>query len=235
MKTKVIFSSDENPLYSQFIEPVSKAWENLGFEPICIKLTKEECFVDTEIVPLGNQAQIVRVLYPSLFPNDKFIVSDIDMLPLRGEYFKKVSEEISDYETIVNASADAYPVTQEKFPMCYYAGYGKIFSTITGVSSKEDIGKVIADWFKRGNGWNTDEVCFFQNLKKAVLEEKVKTKLFKRGWIQGRAIARIDRDIWRYDNESLRQHHYIDSHMLRPFDQHVDQLRPLFESVDVNI
>jgi len=93
----------------------------------------------------------------------------------------------------------------------------------------------MVEWFLKGNGWNTDEICFFQNLKSAVTEGRVTTNLFKRGWIQGRAIARIDRDIWRYDSEALKQHRYIDSHLLRPFDEHIDRLRPLFESVGVTV
>jgi len=133
MKTKIIFATDDNPFYCQFKEPVSQAWRNLGFDPVCVTVTKSECFADPTLVPVGNQAQIVRVLYPALYPTEKFIVADIDMLPLNGDYFKKISEEITNGTTILNASADAYPPLQEKFPMCYYAGYGEVFSEITGI------------------------------------------------------------------------------------------------------
>jgi len=235
MKTKVVFSTDINPLYSQFKDPISRAWSNLGFEPVCLTLDENNCFADPKIVPIGNQAQIIRVLYPSLFPGDKFIISDIDMLPLNGDYYTKISEEITDNATIVNVSADAYPSFQEKFPMCYYGGYGEAFSSVTGIKSTGDIERVMTSWFSMGNGWNTDEVCFFQNLKTAVKEGRVKTKLFKRGWHQGRAINRIDRSSWLYDDESLKQNQYIDSHLLRPFDKHAEELRPLFKSVGVSI
>lgn len=235
MKTNIIFSTDTNPLYSQFKEPISKAWINLGFEPVCLSLDESNCFADPEKIPLGNQAQIIRVLYPSLFPNEKFIVSDIDMLPLNSEYFNLISQEVTDTKTLVNASADAYPQFQEKFPMCYYAGYGEVFSEITGIKSKDDIGRVMTEWFAKGNGWNTDEVCFFQNLKAALPKSNLTVKLFKRGWTQGRAHSRIDRDIWHYDSEALSQHKYIDSHLLRPFDRNIEYLRPLFESVGVMI
>lgn len=235
MKTKVVFATDENPFYHQFKDPICQAWKNLDFEPVCITLKKDDCFADPNIVPIGNQAQIVRVLYPSLYPADKFIVSDIDMLPLNGEYFKKIANEICDHSTIINASADAYQPAQEKFPMCYYAGYGAAFSSVTGISQKSDIANVMMEWFSKGNGWNTDEVCFFQSLKSAVRSGSIGVKLFSRGWVQGRAIARIDRDIWHYDKEALKEHGYIDSHLLRPFDKNINNLRPLFESVGVMI
>lgn len=228
--TKVIFSTDQNPLYLEFKEPIKNAWTQLGFEPVCIELSELDCYFDPNVIPLGNQAQIIRVLYPALYPDEKFIISDIDMLPLSKLYFEKLANLIENKKCLINTSADAYPSEKERFPICYYAGYGSAFKEITGINNKSDISNKMFEWYKLGFGWDTDELCFYQEIKKSI--KKIDLRLYSRGWIQGKAISRIDRDVWIYDQEKLKNNQYIDSHLLRPYSKNKDLLEPLFESIN---
>lgn len=233
MKTIAIFSTNENDLYLPYLEPISKAWENLGFEPLCIN-TAEKKIVSHEEIPSGNQAQMIRVLWPALFPERNFIVSDIDMLPLNKEYFQKISSLPKD-EEIVNVSADAYQGKQVRLPICYFVGKGSTFSKITGVKTLDDIAKVMKKWWSLGMGWDTDELCFTAEIIENVKNQKINFGGYSRGWSQGRAHHRIDRDFWVYDREALTRGQYIDSHLLRPLKPNRHNLAPLFESVGVSL
>jgi hypothetical protein len=232
MKPISIFSTNNHELYLPFMEPVSRAWENLGFEPMCVN-TSEKPLVDDSEIPVGNQAQMVRVLMPALYPERMFIVSDIDMLPLSADYFQNLSVLPKENE-IVNVSADAYQ-GQKRLPICYFAGMGSTFSAITGIKTHEDIVNVMRKWWKQNKGWETDEICFTAEIIECLNEGKVKFSGYARGWTHGRANFRIDRDFWSYDKDALMQGKYIDSHMLRPLNANRQRLVPLFESVGVNL
>lgn len=225
-----VFSSNENPAYYMFADPIRQAWSNLGFESLFIGVAPNRPIVPIDVVPTANQSQIIRVLAPALFPDRLFIISDIDMLPLNSEYFHKACDLIDDDLKLVNMTSNAYGHSS-KFPMCYYVGMGSAFSAVTGVKTQEDIERVMKDWWSEGHGWITDEVCFGREAVKANEEGRIKLDLR----VRPQADDRIDRSNWRYDVSRLKNHEYIDSHMLRPFADHIDSLRPVFESIGVKI
>jgi len=233
MPATVIFSSNDNPLYSDFVEPVTKAWQNLGFEVHAEILTDVKCFVPHEEIPAGNQAQMIRAILPALYPEKVFLLSDVDMLPLNSTYFQKAVELLNDNE-IVNVSADAYP-GQLRLPICYFIGKGSTFSRVTGVNTVDDISAVMRRWWSQGHGWASDEICFTAELAESVKSGKVRFTGYARGWTQGRAHHRIDRDIWVYDRDALSAGAYLDSHMLRPLTSNIEHLAPLFQSVGVDL
>ena len=232
MKPIAIFSTNNHELYLPFVDPVSRVWENLGFEPMCVN-TSREPFVSTEEIPDGNQAQMIRVLLPSLYPERTFIVSDVDMLPLSVNYFQKIAT-LPEENQIINVSADAYP-GQKRFPICYFVGKGSTFSAITGIKTREDISKVMKKWWSQNKGWETDELCFTSEIISSVNSGKVSFTGYARGWTQGRANNRIDRDLWTYDRNDLNNGKYIDSHMVRPFDKNREILREIFDICGVKI
>lgn len=232
MKPVAIFSTNNHELYLPFVDPVSRAWENLGFEPMSIN-TSETPLLAEEEIPSGNQAQMVRVLLPALYPEKTFVVTDIDMLPLSTEYFQRAAS-LPKENQIVNVSADAYQ-GQQRLPICYFVGKGSTFSAITGVKTIEDVADVMRKWWSQGKGWETDELCFTAEIIEKVKSAEIEFAGYSRGWTQGRAHYRIDRDAWIYDREALSQHKYIDSHMLRPLTSNRRHLLPLFESVGVSV
>lgn len=229
-----IFSSDANELYSNFVQPVTSAWKNLGFDVLVVQVTSDDCYVDPLEIPLGNQAQMIRMLLPALYPELKFITTDVDMLPLSGEYFSKACDLVKSDNEIINISADAYP-QQVRLPVCYFMGYGSAFSKVTGVKNRSDISDVMKAWWSKGQGWDTDELSFTKMAMEASNNGLVSLKGYARGWTHGMAHNRIDRACWIYDKDLLDKGQYIDSHMLRPLQSYRANLLPLFESIGVTI
>jgi hypothetical protein len=229
-----ILSSDTNELYSDFVEPVTSAWKNLGFDVLAAQITSDDCYADPSEIPLGNQAQMIRMLLPALYPEIKFITTDVDMLPLSGEYFHKACDLVKSNDEVINISADAYP-QQKRMPVCYFIGYGSAFSKVTGVKTKSDISDVMKAWWSEGQGWGTDELSFSKMAMEANNKGKISLKGYSRGWRHGIANGRIDRSAWNYDLINLAEGRYIDSHMLRPLEKHREYLVPLFHHVGVSI
>ena len=205
-----------------------------------ITLDDSNLLVDSAEVPKANQAQIIRMLWPALHPDTKFITTDVDMLPLNREYFHKAMELVESKDDLINISADAYP-GQIRMPICYFAGYGSAFSTVTGVRSAEDIPTVMKKWWSESEGlsdeerWGTDEKAFTARAVSASNQGLIKLKGYARGWISGMAKDRIDRAFWHYDSKLLMNNAYIDSHMLRPLANYRDQLAPLFDHMGVTL
>jgi hypothetical protein len=229
-----IFSSDANELYSNFVQPVTSAWKNLGFDVLAVQVTSDDCYADPSEIPLGNQAQMIRMLLPALYPELKFITTDVDMLPLSREYFRKACDLVKSDNEIINISADAYP-EQVRMPVCYFMGYGSAFSKVTGVKTRSDISDVMKAWWSKGQGWGTDELSFTEMAMMANSKGSISLKGYARGWIRGIANDRIDRAHWVYDKDLLDKGQYIDSHMLRPLQSYRANLLPLFESIGVTI
>lgn len=235
MKPIAIFSYNSNSIYEKFADPISRSWENLGFESMCLKIDESNCWFDDSEIPFGNQAQMIRLLLPAMHPDRIFITTDIDMLPLNAEYFNNSLEELKNNE-IRNISFDAYRNrNQIRFPVCYFIGYGSAFSLVNKVKNIQDLKNVMKTWWSKNLGWDTDELCFSDSVVQSVNNESVIFSYKNRGWTNGIANMRIDRDFWRYNKTLLNNNQYIDSHLLRPFDDNKDYLLPLFESIGVKL
>jgi hypothetical protein len=216
-KFKVIVSSTDDPLYEGLPNVVIPRWQKMGFEVEYHHLSPTRCFVDPEKIPLSAQAQMIRVLAPSLNPHILYLTSDIDMLPLNKEYFEKACRLISNGNTLVNLSADAYPREGnfKRYPICYFIGKGSVFKTLLGDRTIES---QMEQWWSRGKGWHTDEICFSQTVWKAFLNNEIRLKEVYRGWERPQFIAkrRIDRVCWNWNKDLLRNNFYIDAHLPRP-------------------
>jgi hypothetical protein len=238
-KPIVFFSSDRNPFYSDFAPYVKKAWESFGFEVHYNIVDEQYNFAKPEVIPYGNQSQICRVLLPALYPDRVCITADIDMLPLSKDYFLNSLSILTNKEDniILSLSSDAYNNLDSKsfkrHPICYLAGFGQTFSKVTKITNKEQISDVMLEWWNKGYGWDTDEMCFSSDLYDLISSNKICLKEFNRGWINGMANLRIDRANWTYDLDKLNKNNYIDSHMLRPLSRFQKELNPLFHSISI--
>ena len=139
--TRVILATNKNIEYSQFWPVVAPIWEAMGIRPTLALIAEDDFEVDTTIgdvirfkprkdIPEAMQAQCIRLLLPTLFPNDVCIISDIDMLPVSRSYF---------VEGAAHCPSGSFLIYRDKaipnnYPMCYVAGEGAVFSSIFGVS-----------------------------------------------------------------------------------------------------
>jgi len=231
---KVILAADDNPAYLQLWPLVACFWKvRIGVEPVLLHVTKvvaEPKITEPGVyalplvpgLPSGFQSQIARLYGPLLFPDDVCILSDIDMLPLSKSYYHDAVAGLDD-DSVVVFSADAYESRREvRYPMCYVAGRGAILTAAFGV--EEDFASFARRLARFDWGWSTDELYMSQAIARSEHQKRV---LLRRGWHKGVAHRRLDRTRWSYDPALASADYYVDSHLPRPIDQHLDSVTAL--------
>ncbi len=242
--TRVILSSDNNEQYLQFWDTVSEAWNKfVGIRPVLFVISDKDLNLSTENgdvvyqkpvsgVPTAQQAQIIRFFGATKYPNERCLISDLDMLPLQSEYFKNPAKQL-DKDTILFYSADAYlpgNPAYPAFPMCYMSATGETFEQILGANLASFSSEVV-NWMTRSYGWYTDEKVFFEKWYQWSEKEK-RTAVLNRGFNRGPAITmrRVDRsENSFYDESILSSGGYIDYHMPRPFSKNSNKILEIFK------
>lgn len=246
---RVILACDANPTYIDFWPLVAQAWTRLvGIRPTLALIANDTVAVDESLgdvvrfqpiegVPTWFYAQVIRLFLPVLFQDDHCLISDIDMLPLNKHYFTNSVAPYAD-DTFVVYRDGAYGTQDRRYPMCYLAAQGKTFSEVFGISTREEIQALVADWWRRFgyNGteetldWNTDELLLYRRLH---AWHGYRTRCKRLGHNVG---PRIDRSNWTYNRQLLAQgNYYIDSHMVRPYQQYKQQIDELARILGLDI
>lgn len=224
--TRVILSSNENPVYLEFWPLAAKGWKQLiGVQPTLVLITDDTVMVDESLgdvirfKPIEGlstvfQAQIIRLLLPVLFPDEVCIVSDIDQVPCSRSYFCDSITRYTDDKFIVYREVHSRRVKNE-IPMCYVAAKGSVFSEIFGVKTMEDIRNKIAEWgateLPKYN-WQTDQrvlydyVTTWQHYQSRVVR-------FGHDWIMGR----LHSYEWPAGRQKLQNGGYIDISTPKPY------------------
>lgn len=231
METKkidyVIISSDDNPLYKDFYPIVSKKWNELGFKTYYINITDEDNIIKNkwgiihnlkkiDDFPTGYQSQVVR-LFASKFIKGNLLMSDIDMLPLNGDYFNQYLNELEE-DNVILYSGQPYGVNNF-YPMCYVLANSNTYLKYLEIENLNfyQYCKLLFDNY--GLAWNSDENFMYDKL------ENYKDKLIIK---HDRDFSRrIDRGNWIYDKGLLEKGYYIDSHLLRPYNEYYKQITEL--------
>lgn len=240
---RAILACDTNPMYLQFWPLVARAWSQLiGIKPTLFLITDDpNTPVDTSLgdvifvkpipgVSTATHAQVMRLLGPVYFPNDICIMSDIDMLPLKKDYFVDSVAHIPDDQFVVYRDK-GYGDDSIRFPMCYNAGKGYLYQSIFKVNSIDNIPGKIQEWVSNKWGWETDEVALYKHVYGW---EKVKTNcvfLHHTSMVE----RRIDRACWGYDKQKLKRNFYVDAHMVRPLDKYRKEIEELAQDLGLII
>ena len=222
-----IHASDDNPLYLDFWEPVSKIWKlKFGIEPVLLYFgegnpsTEYGKVIRMKIIkeyPIATQCQWSRFWYATTLGNKVGIISDIDMLPLSKHYFCDQIENIENKYIHLNPCFDTYP----NIAACYHVASGKNFNKVLGTHKtfKESIRTLMAS-IKGGQVWFYDEVFstyMIRNYKNKSLFEYIARDGGQNG-------HRIDRPKWGYDENLLKQNWYYDAHCVRPYSIHKEDI-----------
>ena len=158
--TKVILVCDAHPLYYPFAKDVYDLWEKrLGITPQLYIISNDKLPINFENrnvkyitpiqeIPTKFQAQVIRLLLPSLFPNDYVIISDIDMLPISKKYFGKVLKYIPD---------DIFLQYFYNNQICYNLAKGSLWKEIFEVDSLNTIIGKLKEWYYEYNGAHTTD------------------------------------------------------------------------------
>lgn len=222
----VIISSDDNPMYKDFYPIVAKRWLDLGYKTYYVNITDCDSIEENEwgiihkmkaldFTSTGFQSQVVRLFCSNLI-DGIMLTSDIDMLPINGEYFKQYFSELTD-DNIVIYSGQPYG-NVPYYPMCYVLGHSKNFSKYLGIENL-NFSEYCKQLLQYDLAWNTDENFMYDRFQNHTDKLVVKNdRDFSR---------RVDRGNWMYDLRALESGHYIDSHLLRPYSQYKNEIDKL--------
>lgn len=234
---RVILATNNNPLYIEFWPIVAPLWEAMGLRPTLALIADEDCKVDTSIgdvirftplpgIPESLQAQVIRLFLPILFPDEGCLISDIDMLPISPSYFREGATHCPDTAFLVYRNMAPGYQGGGKYPMCYLAAKGHVFSSIFGISTYQQIPGLIRTFAGAGQGWYTDELMVYAYAK----------QWEKRG---GRIVClnhdvgpRLDRIRWNIDFKNLDISKYIDCHCPRPYSEHREPIDQIVSAIN---
>jgi hypothetical protein len=236
-----IMGSDTNPMYLEFWPVVSKIWKEIfGIIPVLGLICNEDSelyedefglvkkFKNIDGMNSGLQSQIVRFYLPK-YLDGVCLISDIDMLPLSPIYFETNSQTQTEDNIILYSSDNPECLRDKQYPMCYFSAHSKLFPKVFDINLEwEEFCKHL---LIRNEGWFTDQRYLYDKVNE--YNDKTKNVIFlNRGW-NPMAIDRIDRISWRYDEDKVKNHGYIDSHSLRPYSRYkntIDELIKLITS-----
>jgi len=193
----------------------------MGLEPTLALIAHEGVEVDETLGDVvrfepiagmneSTQAQAIRLLLPTLFPNDGCLISDIDMIPVSRSYYIDGAAGSPDDAFLIYRDR-AYMSHEKITPMCYVAAEGQVFASVFGVTDYDQIADKLLEWNSLGLGWNTDEIMLY----KLVAEwEAQGNKVHRLGQGVG---ARLDRMWWRDSVTPQDMRQFIDCHCPRPY------------------
>lgn len=236
----VIVSTDNNPLYDGYWEIVKKTWNKVvGVTPLLIVVGDSdfhEKYENCEIIgykkvcdmPTSFQSQVSRMYGTKTYPNKTFLISDLDMIPLSKSYFIDNAKNIND-ESLLIYTSDAYGYNNQiRYPMCYNLTKGSVYDEILDLNcSFQDFVTRIYN-LKFNPLWDSDELYFGKSVN--YFEKKYPNRITKleRGFAEGFATKRIDRNYWElYDLSKISENYYIDSHLLRPYKKYSNEINKI--------
>jgi hypothetical protein len=228
--------SNLNPMYLDFWPIISKTWKEIfNITPILGLICDEDSdfikdeygfikkFKTIEGIDSGLQSQIIRLYLPKELKGN-IIITDIDMVPLSKEYF---IEQIKDFDIskIYSMSTDNIECNQNKeIPMCYNISDSQLFSKML------ELDNTWIEFANRlhsmGSGWTTDQIYLWLKLQEYRKNNPNDVIFLNRGWSYC-ANKRIDRLWWSYEPELVRSGYYIDSHLLRPYNDNKEEIDKL--------
>jgi hypothetical protein len=238
-----VVSSNSNPEYLDFWPYVAKMWQRIGIEPVLFYIDSKppsenvaECgrtifFESINEWDIAQQAQCIR-FWAARVLDGPFIISDVDMLPISGDYYKEGAAKIED-KGIVSYSSDVINYrwyrTNPQYPMCYLAGDPQSFIDLLELRD-EDHKQFFRRLIKKNLRFGTDQKFFYnQTLKK----HNVRIRHLDRGWIEEKyATRRLDKAIW--PKSDYNPEEYIDCHLPRPLSSNMDFCKVLFEKLKID-
>lgn len=237
-----IVSSDNNPEYLDMWKYVAKAWERIGIQPVLLHIDKNPPPLHVEKYgrtihlesisewAISQQAQCIR-FWAAILLDAPFIISDMDMLPISMDYYKRGAEQIGE-NGIVSYSSDIIQYrwyrTNPQYPMCYLAGDPQSFIDILELNDI-DHKSFLRRLMKMNIRFGTDQKFFYnQSLKNSGIE----IKHLSRGWIEEKyADKRLDKEIWpKTDYNAIE---YIDCHLPRPMSSGYKECTELFKKLGI--
>lgn len=244
-----LVACNDNPHYLAFWPIVKKAWwEIVGIPCIMVYVgdTLPEHLKDDPAVrhfkpiegwPTATQAQIIRLLYPTLLSCEGAVVlSDMDIVPLQKDWFIEGFEKADICQFVSLRGIDE--VNKEVY-MCYVGATPSVFSAIFYIQSEDEIRTMFtrlsshffADGQHGGRGWCLDQQILYTHIKQIL--SACPDALAGYPWTA--SIPRLDRSKpqeWLHITEELTKRlsekEFVDFHM-PPYIRFQDQIQQIVE------
>jgi len=244
---RCLVASDLNPDYLDFFPLVQRDWrEVVGIEVSLVLIANDlpqslrpferaiRVFPPVPGLHTAFQAQCIRLLFPALLQSecsDAVVISDMDILPLRGSYFTKPLEQIEADSFVEYRSGTPLGQVWILYNAAQPATWGEVFP---GVHGESDIAEILRAWWaggrtyegiRKGAGWYTDQIKLFSHL------EAWETARGRGRWVKltdrNTGFGRLDRcspevfpqRLARYSH-LLRAGYLTDFHMMQPHSEH---------------
>jgi len=254
---RVILSTNNNPTYYQFWNPLSKLYkENFGIIPTLIFLgTEEELerlslskdygdIIRQDIVPSKDVSWTTTwalFYFTKKFPNEICLINGIDQIPMGSKFLIDYIKEIND-DKYVMLIDNAYKIMSNRkdwsegghSPSAYHIAKGELFNKVYSFE------ETFADEIKKIEGlsldsmwgtWGMDEAYSSQILYSKKEEIEIEC-LSKFGEILGGGRLECQRSIEvPYSLDKLINNGYIECHSCRPYLTHKKYLDGIFDNV----
>ena len=250
-----LVACNDNPKYLDFWPIVRQSWWDIGGIPavmIYIGETKPEaykddpsviCFKPIEGWSTVTQAQVIRLLYPSLLQCEgAVVISDMDMIPLQREYFVEGFAKFREDQFVSLRGIDE---KDKQIYMCYCGATPKVWSEMFNIKSLEDIYTRMNEWSQQmplqvvnhgGVGWCFDQQKLYEHVQGWLIQSPDQIGLIP--WTQ--SIPRLDRtrpDEWREGNtfviHMISQKQLVDFHM-PPYEYFSKEIYEKYEYAKMN-
>lgn len=216
-------ASDAHPMYMEFVRPCSKAWADLGTEPVIALIGAEDRSYPGEYgtihelkahptLPTWFQAQYAR-LYVMCFIDGVCHVNDIDMLPLDARYYALYASLVTD-TNFVHAQCRL----PERFPRyIFHALFGQSKTLCELLNIKGTFHEFLDFVVDRvGVDWNSDEAFLDTMLSTIPAERRVEHSRNAQPMIAPHRLYR--------DSHAFLREKYVDFHCPRPYAQHKEYI-----------
>lgn len=178
--TKIILVVNDNPLYYQFANDIYDIWEKrIKIPPHLFVITNNKQKLKTKVdfgnrrvqyiepvpkIPTAFQSQVIRLLLPCLYINEYSLISDIDMIPIQKNMFKKIIKYLDD---------DIFVQYFQNNQICYNCAKGSIWRNIFKIKTTNEMKKLITEWYKEFKGSHTTDQEILQKYMKSYNKPKI--------------------------------------------------------------
>lgn len=179
--TRVLTAVNNNPKYTRFIPIFVKFWKDTyphikitivyigGFIPAEYAEYSDLFVLFPEIPGISSVyiAQVIRIVYPALMgPSDTTVITDMDMLPGKNNYFVLKVDSLRR-----NAFVSLRPLScvgKHEIAICYNVASTSTWRSIFEINTHEDVRAFLVkhyrpvDGIHGGVGWTQDQLILFK-------------------------------------------------------------------------